>query len=326
MEDVAARVGVSRALVSLAYRNLPGVGEETRERILQAGRDLGYTPNRVAASLASNGGNTIGVFLQDLHNDLFADLFHGTRKVVDPSGKHLVLGVGVLDGSRDVDALEALRQSRVDVIVAFGLQLSDVDVQRIAERVPLVCVLRGVPGVDSIVSDNAFGARTATEHLLELGHRRVAFLANPPSDGYAGRLAGYETAMCAAGLRPRAVQTTYARETAARDAGVLLDGADAPTAIFAHNDQAALGVLDALALRRLSPGADVSVVGYDNSSVSRAPGTSLTSVDVDGEALGRNAAELALRRLVSPDAAPEWRTSFPSLVQRSTTAPPSRAV
>ncbi|WP_246180063.1 LacI family DNA-binding transcriptional regulator [Kocuria coralli] len=323
MEDVARHVGVSRALVSLAYRNRPGVSTETRERILHAGRELGYVPNRVAARLAGHGGNTLGVFLQDLHNDLFADLYEGTRAVADEAHKHLVLGVGALDGGRDAEALETLAQSRVDVVVAFGLQLPDTEVRTIAERVPMVCVLRGVADVDSVVSDNRHGARAATEHLIDLGHRRIAFLANPPSDGYMDRRHGYMETIAAAGLRPQVVQTTYSRETAAKDAGALLDGADAPTAIFAHNDQAAMGVLDALALRGLTPGRDVSVIGYDNSSLSKAPGTSLTTVDVDGVALGRSAAELALRRIEAPGAPSEWRTSFPTLVVRSTTGAPA---
>lgn len=321
MEDVAAKVGVSRALVSLAYRGLPGVSERTRQRILQAGRDLGYTPNQVAARLAGHGGNTIGVFLLDLYNDLYADLFEGTREVADAAGKHLVLGVGDIDGSRDGGVLETLRESRVDVIVAFGLLLADAEVLEAARHVPMVCVLRGVAGVDSVVSDNAYGARLATDHLLELGHRRIAFLANPPSDGYMDRRAAYTQTMRAAGLEPQVVETTYSREDAARDAGALLDGVNAPTAIFAHNDQAALGTLDALVSRDLIPGRDVSVVGYDNSSVSRSPGNALTTVDVDGVMLGRGAAELALRRIAHPDAPPEWRTSFPSLVVRATTGP-----
>lgn len=321
MEDVARHVGVSRALVSLAYRDMPGVSEETRERILRAGRDLGYSPNQVAARLAGHSGTTIGVFLLDLYNDLYADLFAGTREVAHAANKHLVLGVGEIDGSQDARVLETLHQSRVDVIIGFGLLLPDAEVQSTARRVPVVCVLRGVAGVDSVVSDNTFGARLATEHLLDYGHRRIAFLANPPSDGYTDRRTAYAETMRRAGLTPQIIETTYSRETAARDAGALLDGADAPTAIFAHNDQSALGVLDALVSRGLVPGVDVSVVGYDNSSISRSPGNALTTVDVDGLALGRTAAELALRRIATPEAPPEWRTSFPSLVVRATTGP-----
>ena len=234
-----------------------------------------------------------------------------------------MLGVGALDGGRDAEALETLAQSWVDVIIAFGLQMPDAEVQEMAQKVPLVCVLRGVADIDSVVSDNRHGARAATRHLIELGHRRIAFLANPPSDGYMDRRYGYVETMTEAGLRPQVAETTYAREAAASDAAALLDGEDPPTAVFAHNDQAAMGVLDTLSDRGLAPGRDVSVIGYDNSSPSKVPGIALTSVDVDGVALGRSAAELALRRIDSPAAPAEWRTSFPTLMVRSTTGPPA---
>lgn len=319
MEDVAREAGVSRSLVSLAYRGAAGVSAATRQRILDTGRRLNYTPNQVAARLAGRGGNTFGVFLQDLHNDLFADIYDGVREIAEADGKHLVLAVGTIDGSRDAASLQTLEQSRVDVIIAAGLQLADEDALETAGRVPLVSVARIIPGVDSVWSDNHLGARLATEHLISLGHRQVVFLANPPSDGYLDRRRGYFDAMRDAGLRDRVVTTTYARAAAALDAGVVLDGADAPTAVFAHNDQAALGVLDALAVRGLRPGRDVSVIGYDNSSVSRAPGTALTTVDIHSQSLGRNAAVTAMRRLAEPAAQPITHSSMPSLVIRGST-------
>mgnify|MGYP003450947169 CR=1 FL=1 len=321
MEDVARAAGVSRALVSLAYRDRPGVSAETRARILEAGAALGYTPNRIAAQLAGNGGNTLGVFLQDLHNDLFADFYEGIVEVADAGSKEIVLSIGTIDGSRDVAALETLHQLRVDVILVGGLQLDDEAIRALSARVPVVCVFRAVSGVDSVVSDDRFGAVAATQHLLDLGHRRIAFLANPPGNVYGHRREGYEAAMLGAGLQPRVVASSYARHDAARDTVALLDAHHPPTAVFAHNDQAALGALDALALRGLRAGQDVSVVGYDNSSVSRFPGSALTTVDVDGVSLGRSAAEVALLRLDDPAAPARLLNSTPALVVRSTTGP-----
>jgi DNA-binding LacI/PurR family transcriptional regulator len=172
-----------------------------------------------------------------------------------------------------------------------------------------------------VYSNNVTGGRLATQHLLDLGHRDIAFLANPQTDGYHGRRIGYEEAMADAGLAPRVVVTTYARAEAAEAAAALLDGESVPTAIFAHNDQAALGVLDALAARGLEPGRDVSVIGYDNSSVSSAPGTSLTSVDLGARELGRECMRLALRRLQHPELEPQSIAFEPTLVVRGTTGP-----
>ncbi|MGJ0203326.1 LacI family DNA-binding transcriptional regulator [Leucobacter sp. GX0328] len=320
MEDVAKRAGVSRALVSLAYRNLPGVSEATRERILAVGRELRYSPNRVAARLASSSGDTIGVFLQDLHNDLYADVFDGVREVADREGIPLVLTVGELGGNRDRSALETLKQSRVDVAIAIGLLMSDAEASEVAKDLPLVVVTRKIDGIDSVYSDDLESGRLATEYLIRMGHRRIAFLANPPDDGYRGRRDGYFAVMERAGLPPRVVQSEWSREAAARDIGEVLDSVERPTGIFAHNDQAALGVLDALAARGLRAGVDVSVIGHDNTAGSRLPGAALTTVDLHGFELGRRAAELALSRIAEPARHAEDSPSRPTLIKRETTA------
>ncbi|MBC7589871.1 MAG: LacI family DNA-binding transcriptional regulator [Salinibacterium sp.] len=291
----------------------------TRAHILETGRSLDYTPNRLAAMLAGRGGDTIGIFLQDLHNDLFADVYDGIRAIADADGKHLVLAVGTLDGSGDLPALDTLEQSRVDVIIAAGLQLDDEEARRIAARIPLVSVARSITGIDSVTSNDHEGAVIATKYLIELGHRSIVFLSNPQTDGYRDRLRGYGDAMRWSALAPRVVGTTYSRGRAALDAGTVLDSAAPPSAFYAHNDQAALGVLDALAMRGLVPGRDVSVVGHDNSSISRAPGTALTTMDIHGASLGRTAAIMAGQRLNEPGAALLAHTSEPSLVIRSTT-------
>lgn len=324
LADVAAAAGVSRSLASLVYRGAAGVAEATRARVLTAGARLGYSPNRAASQLAAQRGNSIGVFLQDLRNDLFADVHQGLREVAEQAGRHLVLTVGTLDGERDTASLLALEETRVDVVVAVGLRLDDTAVQAFAKRVPVVMVARRVEGLDGAESDNRVGARLAVEQLIALGHREIVFLANPPSDGYLDRRIGYVDAMRRAGLLARIVATTYDRSDTAAVAGALLDGATRPTALFAHNDQAALGVLDAMASRGLRPGEDIAVVGYDNSSASRLPGAGLTTVDIGGTQLGRLAGQLALRRIAEPDAAPQVHTITPRLMVRSTTGVPSR--
>lgn len=321
MEDVAREAGVSRALVSLAYRNLPGVSEATREHILEVGRRLRYTPNRVAARLAENSGNTIGVFLQDLHNDLSADIFDGVREVADRAGKTLVLTVGASDGAGDRSALDTLKQSRVDVAIATGLLMPDSEVLEFSRDLPLVLVTRQVEGVDSSYSDDVESGRIATEYLIRTGHRKIVFLANPPVDGYRGRREGYLTAMQRAGFPEAVVQTGWTRADAARDIDAVLGSTDRPTGIFAHNDQAALGVLDALSARGLRAGVDVSVIGHDNTAGSMLPGAALTTVDMHGRDLGRRAAEIALQRLEDPAAPAHESVSVPTLVRRETTAP-----
>lgn len=321
MEDVAREAGVSRALVSIAYRGVAGVSEETKTRIFAAADRLGYRPNRIAATLASRSTHTLGVFLGDLRNDVFADMFDGIRDVADRHDKYLLLVVGGINGRREGPALDTLLQSRVDVIIAAGLLMPDKDVRRFATSIPVVGVARVIPGVDSAYSDNYIGAQAATRHLLGLQHRRIAFLANPQTDGYLDRQRGYADLMRESGLQPQIIPSSYSRTKAARDIGPALDSPDRPTAVFAHNDQAALGVLDAIASRGLTTPGDVSVVGYDNTAVSKAPGTALTTVDIHGHTLGRDAAELALRRIADRNALPATKVILPSLVVRRTTGP-----
>ena len=318
MEDVARAAGVSRALVSLAYRDAYGVSPEKRDAILAAGKKLGYRPNRVAAQLAGKQQLTVGVYLQDLHNEIFADIFDGIREVADTAGKHMVLTVGRIDGSKDIEALETLLENRVDIIIAAGLTVSDKALRRYTSRTRIVSVSRVIPGADSVYSDNQLGAELATRHLIDSGHTQIAFIANPASDGYLDRRIGYERTMLEASLPPMVVEGSYSRNAVADITHELFDVPTPPTAIFAHNDQAAMGVMDALAELKLKPGKDVAVVGYDNSSISKSPTSALTTVDVRGNEMGRLAAEVALSRLESPNQATILKFTQPTLVVRST--------
>ncbi|MTD16894.1 LacI family DNA-binding transcriptional regulator [Nakamurella sp. YIM 132087] len=324
MEDVAREAGVSRSLVSLAFRGAYGVNEATRDHILAVAGRMNYQPNSAAATLASRGTSTLGVFLLDLHNELFADVHDGIREVAGPAGRELLLTVGSIGGNLDRPALDLLVRARVDVVIAAGLLLSDDELAPYRRSLKLVSVMREVPEADNVLSDNVLGAGLAIDHLLGLGHRRIVHLASPRSDGYGGRREGYMRAMKQAGAKPRVVVSDYSRTEAAKAIAPVLDGAAPPTAIFAHNDQTALGVLDALHLRNLRVPEDVSVVGYDNTSASRPPGIALTTVDVHAGRLGRLAAEAAIARAADPAADPHEVRTTPSLVVRGTTAAPPR--
>jgi DNA-binding LacI/PurR family transcriptional regulator len=323
MDDVAKEAGVSRGLVSLALRDAYGVSDSTRDRILAVAQRLNYQPNALASGLARRTNNTLGVFLLDLHNELFADIYDGIRDVATDAGTELVLSVGSTGGTLDKPALDVLVRAQADVVVAAGLLLSDKELASYRESLRLVSVARRVSGADNVLSSNELGAKLAVQHLLELGHRRILHLAAPSSDGYHGRRRGFRRAMRTAGLEPEILVSDYSRAEAARVIGPILDSADRPTAVFAHNDQTALGVLDALYGRGLRVPDEMSVIGYDNTSASRPPEIALTTVDLHGETLGRRAAEIALARMADPEASPIEQTFKPTLVVRATTGPPA---
>ena len=294
IEDVAKAAGVSRSLVSIAYRGVAGVSEATAEHIFAVGKKLGYVPNLNAARLASKGLKTIGVFLQDLHNEVFADVYDGIRSVINEAEVQLVLTVGQATVGHDTKAMETLIASGVDVIIAAGLTMSDSELKRFASRSKLISVTRQCSGVSSVVANDYLGAKLATQHLITK-KSKVAFLANPQTDGYRDRYRGYVDAMNEADLEVMVRETTYSRVDAESDAKALLElGAKA---IFAHNDLAALGVIDAVISAELKPGVDISVVGFDNTSLSQTPVLALSSVDPKSHELGQNAARLALEAL-----------------------------
>ena len=317
MEDVAREAGVSRALVSVAFRGVSGVGADTRQRIFDTAQRLGYRPDPIAARLASRHTKTLGLFMLDLRNEIFSDIFSGVREVADTAGNLVVLGVGDSSGKRDSAAIEGLIDTRVDAIIVAGCLLPDKDLQHFAKTRPLVAATRYVPGVDSILTDDHIGSKLAVEHLIGQGHQRIAHLAPPYRELFEGRVEGYVATMQAAGLTPVIVRAEYSQDAAARAAGSLLDSQDAPTAVFANNDLAALGIMDAAHERGLRIPEDLAVVGYDDTHAASLPGVALTSVSQHSTRIGRLAAEMALARIKDPLQPSQRLTLEPTLVVRA---------
>ena len=323
--DVAREVGVSRTLVSFAFRGAPGVSGETKQAIFDAAKRLGYRPNAVAADLARKHRSAVGLYLMDIRNEVYADILSGVRMALPHDRNRLILSVSRSVDGVDQGAVDSLVEARVGIIIAATLLDPDAEVRELAHVVPLVSVTRQVDGVDSVYSDDDAGARAATEHLLALGHTRIAHFAGPEYEGHTVRRKSYERAMKEAGLKPHVVTAEdYTQEAGERAAARLLDAPDRPTAIFTHNDQFALGVREAAYARGLTVPGDLSLVGYDDSRIARLHGIDLTSVDLHAVELGRVAGVVALERLDNPDAPIADKRLTPQLVVRNSTAPPAR--
>lgn len=320
-EDVARAVGVSRTLVSFAFRGAPGVGAEMRQTILETAKQLGYRHNAVAADLASKHASAIGLFLLDLRNEVYADIFQGVREAVGEARHRLILSVSHSTGDVDRGSVESLMEAQVGIIIAATLLDTDAQVRELAASVPIVNVTRRVAGIDSVYSDDWAGALAATEHLISLGHERIAHVTATPYEGQEERRQSYAAAMDSAGLTPEIVTADeYTQQAAERAAAVLLNREDRPTAVFAHNDEMALGVRETAYAAGLSVPQDLSIVGYDNSRISQLHGIGLTSVDLRARELGRAAGTAALKRLASPDAPTVDERSDPRLIVRNSTA------
>lgn len=319
--DVARAAGVSRALVSIAFRGVPGVSPENRDLIFRTAERLQYRPNKVAAQLASRSARPVGVYLLNMHNELFAEIYDGICDVLGPSGDRLVLSIGSKGFNDESSSLETLIEAQVGVVIAVGALSANAELLRIGRNVPIVSASRHVPGLDSVFADDVLGGRKATEHLLGLGHRRILHLASPAREGYAGRREGYQQAMATHALPSWIVETDYSRESAAAAIASVLDRSDRPTAIFANNDQTALGVLEAMYARGLRCPEDISLVGYDNTPSATLPGISLTSMDIKGRELGRRSARAAERRLEHLEAEAIESGIFPELIARGSSGP-----
>jgi DNA-binding LacI/PurR family transcriptional regulator len=315
MYDVATSAGVSQSLVSIAYRGAPGVSEETRERIFAAGRRLGFRPNANAARLASRTARTLGLFLLDLRNPFTSDVFDGVREVLQDRDVPLILAVG--DPARHDDRvhIEDLLGARADVVIAAQTTLADDEVLELLGVERVVSVGRAIVGVDSVLTDESSAATDVAAHLGGLGHRRAAYLGASNPDDADPRREAFRRAARDAGIEIEVVADVV-------DAvGRVRSGEGAPTAVFAHNDLAAIRLVDALAGVGVHVPEGCSVVGFDDTPLASVRAVSLTSVDQHARELGRRAALLALERLDDPLRPPETVLVEPDLIVRSSTAP-----
>ncbi|MCC3329697.1 LacI family DNA-binding transcriptional regulator [Nocardia abscessus] len=325
MEDVAARAGVSRALVSLVMRNSPKVSEHRRRAVLDAAKDLGYQPHIMARSLASRTSNIVGVLVSDLRNAFFADVVEGMDAAAQESGLELILNTGRRSAGRERTALESLLSFRPGGVILLSPILPAAAIREASQQAPLVLVSRTstVAGIDTVNDDGEAGAALAVDHLISLGHRRIVHLDGGGAFTAAPRRKGYRAAMQRHGLEPMVVaseHTDSAGMAAVRRLLNLFSRDNFPTALVCGNDFNAVGAMSALEEAGLRVPEDVSVVGYDNTSLAALRHVALTTIDQPRTRMGRLAIEALTERLRDGRTAPVRRRVEPSLVIRSTTA------
>ncbi|WP_406356726.1 LacI family DNA-binding transcriptional regulator [Streptomyces sp. NBC_00658] len=324
IRDVADQAGVSKSLVSLVLRGSDQVRPEKREAVLRAVRKLGYRPNAAARSLSEQRTRTVGVLLNDLRNPWFVDLLDGLNPLLHDNGLHMLLADARLNRRTGQDPAGPLLDLRVDGLVVVGTLPDPAALGTVAERIPVV--VAGArepvpPGVDVVAGDDERGARLITEHLIGLGHRRIAHIAGYGAVGELRR-ASFEATMRAHGLADGAIvePSDMTEEGGYRSTVRLLSGPRRPTAILAVNDIASVGALSAAEELGLSVPRDLSVTGYDNTSISRLRHVWLTTVDNAGHEVGRRAARCLLDRFDTPGTPGRVHLAPPALEIRGTTA------
>jgi DNA-binding LacI/PurR family transcriptional regulator len=328
MEDVAREAGVSRALVSLVMRGQPNVSAERRQRVLDAASRLGYRPNAMARSLASRRTRTVGVILDDLRNPFFAEIAGGVEELASEAGYQLLLAAGGRQARRERAAVAALLEYRVDGIILVSPRMRSADIAAAAAEAPLVITGRQLRGVDAdfVVVDDWHGTELVLDHLVALGHEAIAHVDGGTGAGGPQRRSAYLRGMRnrRLGRYARVIPGDFTEEAGTNAVREMLDEGELPTAIFAANDVVAAGLLGGLDRAGVDVPEQVSIVGYDNISIAHLAHVSLTTVDQPRTNIGRLALELLLDRIDNRRPS-ELRVLEPTLVVRSTTAPPREA-
>ena len=326
IKDVAERAGVSKSLVSRVVRGGDAVSPARRAAVLAAAEELGYRPNVVARSLVQRRTYHVGVIVSDLHNLFFAEVIDGVDEVASEHGYRTMLVTGHRAGEVEARALDTLLELRVDGVILLAPRLPAAAIARAGRSTPIAIVaapLR-VPGVDVVVNDDARGAEVAVEHLAGLGHRRIGLVDGGQGAGAVERRAGYESAVRRLGLdgEASAAPGDFTEEGGYRGARRLLERDPPPTAIFASNDLAAVGALNAIEEAGYAVPRDVSLVGYDNTALASLRHVSLTTIHQPRRQMGQMAMRALLRRIDRPEARARRVVLEPRLVARETTGPP----
>lgn len=325
MQDVADRAGVSRALVSLVFRDSPRVSAASRTAVLDAAQELDYRPNAMARGLAARRSQTVGVVINDIRNPFFADALDGIQQEADARGYRVLVANGSLRPQSETDAVELFLEYRPDGIILIGPRMPEAELVSASATTNISLIGRRVDddGVDWVANDETLGSAIAVEHLASLGHRAIAHIDGGNGAGAQSRRLGYEEAMRAAGLDDyiRVVTGDFTENSGVVGAEQLLASPTPPTAIFAANDIMAAGAMHVTESHGRSVPDDISIVGYDNAGLSAIAHLSLTTIDQPRVQMGRLAMTALLERVEDQRSEPMHQVVQPTLVVRRSSGP-----
>lgn len=326
ISDVAKRAGVSPVTVSRVINNAANVSPATRENVRRAIEDLGYVPSGVAQSLRSKRTRSLALLVPDITNVFWTTVARGVEDTAQSRGYSVLLCNTDENTAKQLRYLEVVVSQRVDGVIIAPCDAEAQNLARLRQRqVPTVVIDRCIQGweVDTVRGDSLAGARALVDHLVRLGHRRIAVISGPPGTSTAqDRVAGYCLALAGAGLPldPALVKRGEFRATSGeRLTRQLLAVVPRPTAIFAANNAIAVGVLETLQQQGLRVPHDVALVSFDD-----LPDTSrlfpfLTVIVQPAYDIGSHAAQLLLDRLGAGADLPPRHVELPTrlIIRRS---------
>lgn len=327
IRQVASHAGVSVGTVSNVLNRPEIVAPTTRARVLRAITELGFVPNESARQLRRGRGRVLGLVVLDVANPFFTDVARGVDEATSDAGMAIIFCNSDGDPIREAAYLDLLEEQRVQGVLITPINDANERLIELRQRGILVILLDRLarrPDLCSVSVDDVLGGEQAIRHLLETGHRRIAFVGGPwRLEQVRDRFHGAQQAVREAGLGEdvlRLVETPGTTVPAGRDAAGRVLGlprAARPTAVFCANDLLALGVLQGLTRQQVRVPADIALVGYDDIDFAAAAAVPLSSVRQPRQRLGRVAAELLMDEANHPDTHRHQQVVFdPELVVR----------
>lgn len=310
LSQVARRAGVSPATASRVISNSDyGVTEGLRARVLEAAQELDYVPNAHAQALVHRGTHAVGVIAQDVSDPYFSEVVRGVQRVASGAGRLVTVCNSYRDPERELDYFKLLRSQRVEAIVlassGFGGEehVRKLDAQIAAFKADggrVALIGRHHVAGDNVIPDNLGGARALGRELVRLGHRRFGVVGGPAElassvdklEGFLGALVEHGIDLPSGSI---VEEGDFSRDGGFRSALELLDGVPGLTAIFAANDQIAVGVLAALREKHIAVPDEVSVAGFNDFPIARDLFPALSTVRLPLIEMGARATELALQ-------------------------------
>ncbi len=324
LAQVAKRASVSTATVSMVLRNRGRISDATRNRVMQALDELGYVYNQTAANLRNRTSNQVGLLLHDITNPFYGEMTAGLSQEMERHDLLLFLANSEESGERQQKFVDSLmRNNACGMVLCAARETPPLFFETLKRRnIPAIMVVRPLDDVDFdfVGTDNFLGTQLATQHLLRLGHRHIAFIGGSEnSTTRAQRIGGYSSKLLEHRIQPNSewvVSSAASQSDGARVAEALLHRYPEITAAVCYQDIVALGVMQTLRKMGRAPGKDFALVGFDDVTEAALVQPALTTVSVAAKEIGRKAGELLFSRIQGNDEPPKRIILPPTLIVR----------
>jgi len=326
--EVSEAAGVSLATVSRVMNGNAKVSERTKKKVEDAMAKLGYQPNAIAQSLASNRTNSVGLLVSELHGSYFGDLMSTVEQVLKKNGKHVVITAGHVDETREKEAIEFLKSRRCDALILHAEAVSDDYLKSLVDgKVPVVLINRKIDDIDDncFFVDNETGGYIATKAVIEQGHKHIGYVSGPLFKKDASdRLKGHKRALEEAGItfsEGALFEGDYHESSGQEGMQCISEQFPQMTALVCANDEMASGAMTAAREAGKEIPSQLSIVGFDNVLFSRYLYPKLTTIDNPIQAMGEMAAHWVLQHVYDIKSQTPIKHLFvPQIVKRDTLA------